>query len=138
MMGLKIEDCVLNVKKITSISAPTEAGTGEVFKALIEDKPTSCLCLKNVVNLEEIEQRIDFKELEFDIQDEMIKYGNCHRVTVPRPPVFGDPYSITGFGKVYVKFQSNEDAERAKIALYRRRFNGRVVDVLYYPEEKFD
>jgi hypothetical protein len=37
MMGLKIEDLVLHVKKITSISAPTQDGNGEVFKALIED-----------------------------------------------------------------------------------------------------
>ena len=43
MMGLKIENQVLFVKKITSISAPTTDGTGEVFKALIEDKPTKCL-----------------------------------------------------------------------------------------------
>ena len=71
MMGLKIEDQVLYVKKLTSISAPTQEGSGEVFKALIEDKPTKCLCLKNVVSLDEIEERIDYKELEFDIQDEM-------------------------------------------------------------------
>ena len=71
MMGLKIEDQLLHVKKITSISAPTQDGNGEVFKALIEDQPTKCLCLKNLVNLDEIEERIDYKELEFDIMDEM-------------------------------------------------------------------
>ena len=43
MMGLKIEENRLYVKKITSISAPTEDGSGEAFKALIEDKPTNCL-----------------------------------------------------------------------------------------------
>ena len=67
MVGLKIEDKILFVKKITSISAPTTNGNGEVFKALIEDKPTACLCLKNVVKIEEIEERIDYKELEFDV-----------------------------------------------------------------------
>ena len=80
MMGLKIEDQILFVKKITSISAPTQEGSGEVFKALIEDKPTKCLCLKNVVNLDEIEERMDYKELEFDIQDEMLRYGKCLKV----------------------------------------------------------
>ena len=59
------------MKKITSISAPTQDGTGEVFKALLEDQPTRCLCLKNVVEPEEIEERFDYLELEFDIQDEM-------------------------------------------------------------------
>lgn len=104
MMGLKIEDQVLYVKKITSISAPTQEGSGEVFKALIEDKPTMCLCLKNVVNLDEIEERIDYKELEFDIQDEMLRYGKCHRVEVPRPPLFGDPFAMPGFSKAFALF----------------------------------
>lgn len=71
MMSLKIEGQVLYVKKITSISAPTQDGTGEVFKALLEDQPTRCLCLKNVVEPDEIEERFDYLELEFDIQDEM-------------------------------------------------------------------
>ena len=137
MMGLKIEEQVLFVKKITSISAPTQDGSGEVFKALIEDKPTSCLCLRNLVKLGEIEERIDYKELEYDVQDEMMRYGKCLKVEVPRPPLFGDPESLPAFGKVFVMFTNPEESERAKIALFRRRFNGRVVEVMYYPEEKF-
>ena len=136
MMGLKIEDLVLHVKKITSISAPTQDGNGEVFKALIEDKPTKCLCLKNIVNLDEIEERIDYKELEFDILDEMLRYGHCERVEVPRPPLFGDPYSMPGFSKAFALFSSSHEAERAKISLFRRRFNGRVVEAMFFPEEK--
>ena len=138
MMGLKIEDQVLFVKKITSISAPTQEGSGEVFKALIEDKPTKCLCLKNLVNIEgnEIEERFDYKELEFDIQDEMNRYGKCIKVEVPRPPLFGDPYDMPGFGKAFVLFSATSEAERAKIALFRRRFNGRVVEAMFFPEEK--
>lgn len=124
------------VKKITSISAPTQDGTGEVFKALIEDRPTKCLCLKNVVNLDEIEERFDYKELEFDVQDEMMRYGKCTRVEVPRPTLFGDPFDMPGFSKVFALFSTTEEAERAKIALFRRRFNGRVVDVAFFPEEK--
>jgi hypothetical protein len=38
---------------------------------------------------------------------------------------------------VFVLFKCPEDAEKAKIALFRRRFNGRVVEVVYFPEEKF-
>ena len=64
MMGFKIDDSVLFVKKLTTISAPSTSLEGEVFKSLIEDKPTSCLILKNVVKLEEIDGREDYKELE--------------------------------------------------------------------------
>ena len=136
MMGLKIEDQILYVKKITSISAPTQDGTGEVFKALIEDKPTLCLCLKILVSLDEIEERMDYKELEFDVQDEMMRYGKCVKVEVPRPPLFGDPFDMPGFSKVFALFSTTEEADRAKIALFRRRFNGRVVEAMFFPEEK--
>lgn len=57
LMGMKVEDSLLFVKKLTAITAPTTNFEGEVFKSLIEDKPTSCLMLKNVVRINEIEQR---------------------------------------------------------------------------------
>jgi hypothetical protein len=109
MMGLKVTDQfnidhVLHVKRLTTISAPTTSIEGEVFKSLIEDKPTACLVLKNVIKLEEIECRDDYKELEWDVEDEMNRYGKCLKVHVPRPPIFGDPNSVPGFGKVYVRF----------------------------------
>ena len=114
MMGLKVEDSVLFVKRLTTISAPSTSLEGEVFKSLIEDKPTTCLVLKNVVKLEEIESRDDYKELEYDVEDEMNRYGKCQKVHVPRPPLFGDPYSVSGFGKVYVRFSTELEAEKAK------------------------
>jgi hypothetical protein len=50
--------------------------------------------LKNVVVLSEIESRIDYKELEFDVEDEMMRYGKVVKVFVPRPPLYGDPYDV--------------------------------------------
>lgn len=55
MMGLKVEESVLYVKRLTTISAPSTSMEGEVFKSLIEDKPTCCLILKNLVNPKEID-----------------------------------------------------------------------------------
>ena len=72
---------------------------------------------------------IDHKELEFDVEDEMIRYGKAVRVCVPRPPLFGDPLSMPGFGRVYVRFKELEEAKRAKETLIRRRFNGRAVEI---------
>jgi hypothetical protein len=47
----------------------------EIFRQIIDDKPTSCLVLKNLVSLQENHEPEDFKELEFDVQDEMVNYG---------------------------------------------------------------
>ena len=114
MMGLNVGGSVLFVKRLTTISAPTTSLEGEVFKSLIEDKPTACLCLKNLVKPEEIEARDDYKELEQSVEEEMNRYGKCVKVYCPRPPLFGDPYSVPGYGKVYVRFDNEIDSEKAK------------------------
>ena len=41
--------------------------TGEVFRQLLDDKPTLCILMKNLVKPEGLENRIDYKELEFDL-----------------------------------------------------------------------
>lgn len=66
----------------------------------------------------------------------MQKYGNCERVVVPRPPLYGDPYTMPGYSKAFALFSNPMEAERAKVALFRRRFNGRVVEAMFFPEEK--
>ncbi len=64
MMGLKVDESVLFVKRMTTISAPVTSLEGEVFKALIEDRPTCCLVIKNLLKLEEMTERDDYRDLE--------------------------------------------------------------------------
>eukprot|EP00349_Pseudokeronopsis_sp_Brazil_P002404 CAMPEP_0202956210 /NCGR_PEP_ID=MMETSP1396-20130829/742_1 /ASSEMBLY_ACC=CAM_ASM_000872 /TAXON_ID= /ORGANISM="Pseudokeronopsis sp., Strain Brazil" /LENGTH=187 /DNA_ID=CAMNT_0049673129 /DNA_START=696 /DNA_END=1262 /DNA_ORIENTATION=+ len=137
MLGLNVEEGVLFVKRLTTINAPSSSLEGEVFKQLIEDRPTRCLVLKNCVLLDEMQAREDYKELEASVQEEMERYAKLPRVHVPRPPLFGDPYSVSGFGKVYVQFSSEEEAEKAKHKIFKRRLNKRPIEALYYPDEKF-
>lgn len=50
MMGFNIEDKVLFVKKLTTVSGlENQQKSVEAFKALIDDKPTACLCIRNIV-----------------------------------------------------------------------------------------
>ena len=96
------------------------------------------MVLKNVVSLQENHEPEDFKELEFDVLDEMVKFGSVIRTHVPRPPKYGgDPQIQQGLGKVYVRFESLKDAENAKKCLLKRRFNDRMVETSFYPEDKF-
>ena len=114
MMGFKINDQTLFVKRLTTIYAPSTSLEGEVFKNLIEDKPTCCLVLKNLLNPAEIDGRDDYKELEVAVEEEMQRYGECQKVHCPRPPMFGEASSVPGYGKVYVKFSNEEESEKAK------------------------
>lgn len=94
--------------------------------------------MKNIVSIQENHEPEDFKELEFDVQDELVRFGNVIRTHVPRPPKVGDPYSQKGFGKVYAKFSSESEAEYAKKGLFKRRFNDRFIEVQFYSEDKFN
>jgi hypothetical protein len=143
MMGTQVGQSVLHVKKC---QPPTEdelaeelgdAAENEIFRQIIEDKATNCLVINNLVSLLENHTPEDFKELEFDIQDEMVKYGTVIRTHVPRPPKYGDPYAQKGLGKAYVRYETVEQAEAAKAALVKRRLNDRPPEVSYYPPEKF-
>ena len=51
-----------------------------------------------MVSLEENHEAEDLKELEFDVEDEMVRYGKVVKVHVPRPPKYGDPYAMKDFG----------------------------------------
>ena len=104
-----------------------------MFKALLDDTPTPCLMLRNLVVKEEIESRDDYKEIEESVHEEMNRYGNCLRVHCPRPPLFGSTEQVLGYGKVYVRFSNEQESEKAKQGIYRRRFNGRIVESIYYP-----
>jgi hypothetical protein len=114
MMSLNVGGSLLFVKRLTTVSAPTTSIEGEVFKSLIEDRPTPCIILKNLVKQEEIDARDDYKELEASVEEELNRYGQCLKVHCPRPPLFGDPHSVSGFGKVYARFATEDEAEKAK------------------------
>jgi hypothetical protein len=117
MTGLQLGSRVLMVKRAEPPSfeeigddAEGELIESEVFKDLFDVKPSCCLVMKNIVQVTENHEDEDFKELEFDVRDEMVRYGEVERVHVPRPPRFGDPFLLKGFGKVYVKFRSVDEA----------------------------
>lgn len=139
IMGMTIGDKVLMAKRGEAPDLEDDEGgeVVEVFRELVEQKPTTCLVLKNIVQVNENFEPEDYKELEFDVQDELVKYGKVVRTHVPRPPKFGDPFLLKGFGKVYVRFESIEGAKLAKTKLFARRFNDRFVEVNFYPEKKF-
>lgn len=138
MMGLQIGEALLYVKRLTTLATNTANIDGEMFKALLEDKPTPCLMLRNLFVKEEIETREDYKELEESIKEEMNRYGNCIKVYCPRAPLFGEAESVPGYGKIFVKFSTDLESEKARQSIFRRRFNGRAIDSIYYPLENFD
>lgn len=55
----------------------------------------------------------------------MVRHGKVLRTHVPRPPKYGEATAVNGFGKVYVRFDSQREAIQAKKEIAYRRFNDR-------------
>ncbi|KAF2878606.1 hypothetical protein BDV95DRAFT_601255 [Massariosphaeria phaeospora] len=107
------------------------AGSG----AQDDHRRSRVLCLLNMVTHEELINDADYKEIKEDIYEECEKYGPIVELKIPRP---AGARTSTGVGKIYIKYEEPESAQRAIKALAGRQFSRRTVVVTEFPEESFD
>lgn len=74
-------------------------------------------------------------EIKEDIEEECSKYGPIVETKIPRPA--GARTSV-GVGKIYIKYQDTESAQKAIKALAGRQFSRRTVVATQFSEEGFD
>ena len=67
-----------------------------------------------------------------DVQGECEKYGKILSLKIPRPG--GGSKLSPGVGKIFVKFETPEEATKALRALAGRKFSDRTVVTTYFPE----
>lgn len=67
-----------------------------------------------------------------DVRDECGKFGKVLDMKIPRPT--GGSRQSNGVGKIYVKFDTPENASKALRAIAGRRFQDRTVVVTYFSE----
>ena len=65
-----------------------------------------------------------------------MKYGSILDVKMPRPT--GGSRQNNGIGKIYIKYEAPDSAQKALAALAGRKFADRTVVVTFYGEEYFD
>jgi hypothetical protein len=70
-------------------------------------------------------------EIMEDVKEECEKYGKVVELKIPRP---SGGRSVPGVGKVFVKFEVQESAQKALRALAGRKFADRTVVVTYFGE----
>ncbi|KAK5112508.1 hypothetical protein LTR62_004265 [Meristemomyces frigidus] len=95
-----------------------------------------CLCLMNMITPEELMDAEEADEILEDVKEECAKYGPVLDVKMPRP-ASGSRQS-NGIGKIYIKYESAESAQKALAALAGRKFADRTVVVTLFGEEYFD
>lgn len=90
------------------------------------------LQLLNMVTAEELMDNDEYEEIKEDIEEECGKYGKVVDLKIPRPS--GGSRQNAGVGKIFVRFEEKEMAEKALKALAGRKFADRTVVCTYFSE----
>ncbi|KAI7468411.1 hypothetical protein KC357_g6743 [Hortaea werneckii] len=94
------------------------------------------ICLMNMITPEELMDANEADEILDDVKDECAKYGTMLDVKMPRPS--SGNRQNNGIGKIYIKYEQPESAQKALAALAGRKFADRTVVVTFFGEEYFD
>lgn len=105
------------------VVAPVAESTGT-------SAPTSKVVeLKNMLTAQDLENDEEYNDIMEDTKDECGQFGCLKDLVIPRSGV--------GMTKIFLHYDSPDDAAKAIAALAGRTFDGRKVDAQYFPEEKF-
>lgn len=95
---------------------------------------TNTLCLLQMLSLDDLEDPEELQDIKNDIATECSSYGKLIDIFIPG---IVNGKKAPGAGKVYVQYETKEDAGKCKSALQGRHFAQRTVVVAYYEPEKF-
>ncbi|KAG0174019.1 hypothetical protein DFQ30_006347 [Apophysomyces sp. BC1015] len=99
-----------------------------------EEEATRVLALMNMVTPEELENDEEYQDIWDDIEEECGKFGTVMDLKIPRP-VSGQ--IISGLGKIFVRFENQEQAMAALKALAGRKFADRTVLSTFVDEDQY-
>lgn len=74
-------------------------------------------------------------EIKEDVEEECSKYGPILEIKVPRP---SGARVNPGVGKIFIKYENADSAQKAIKALAGRQFASRTVVVTHFSEELFN
>ncbi|TDH68269.1 hypothetical protein CCR75_003252 [Bremia lactucae] len=124
--GLSIGGILLSVQRQPSTNG---------VRTIQADQLSAVLKMENMVMIEELNDDDEYADLAEDVEEECKRFGNVIGMEIPRPK---DGEEVAGLGCIYVRFEKQEEAVSALKALNGRKFGGNIVNVSYYPQEKFE
>ncbi|KAI9297383.1 hypothetical protein K502DRAFT_300915 [Neoconidiobolus thromboides FSU 785] len=98
-------------------------------------EPSEVLIFLNMVTPEDLENDLEFEDIKGDIKDECDNFGKVLEFQIPRVK---DGFKEEAVGKVYVRFQTIDQASNALRNLTGRKFLDRTVLGSYYSVAKFE
>ncbi|GAB5367422.1 hypothetical protein AAMO2058_001228700 [Amorphochlora amoebiformis] len=118
-----------------------------------KDEESCVLVLFNMVRPGDLLEDDEYNEIRNEIGNECSKFGHLVDVVIPRPGGEEDDIEETfseedededieakqapGVGRVFLQYNSKEDASKARSVLHGRRFADNLVKATFYSEEKF-
>jgi hypothetical protein len=123
----------------TALALPTgAAGSIDVNlllnAALGGSLATRVLVLDNMVTEEELKDPAEYSDLCEDIQEECSKLGKLVSSQIPQPGYAG---AASAIGRVYLEYETKEEAETALRSLSGRKFGSNAIAANFYDVEKY-
>ncbi|KAK9825489.1 hypothetical protein WJX74_001008 [Apatococcus lobatus] len=109
-------------------------GMAQVFASQISNAPTRILLLENMLKASNLRDPQERSEVAEDVRDESSKCGNVEAMALPIPPP-----SVSGGepGRVYIKFTSSDQCQKAKDMFDGRQFDGNTIGAKFVSDEDF-
>lgn len=144
--GIRLGDEVLQLQRvppamIDTLLTPVKAGELVPVSPHDPAKPSPVVCLRNVVATDDLADDQAYHDLTEDILEECAKYATVSAVHIPRHNNLGltkkAKKRCSGLGRVFVEYESTDDAKTALAALQKRTIDDKPMAVGFYPRDLF-
>ncbi|KAI9312601.1 hypothetical protein BX666DRAFT_1865768, partial [Dichotomocladium elegans] len=99
-----------------------------------EEDATRVIQLMNMVTPEELEDDDEYQDIWEDVSEECSKFGTIVDMKIPRPSKNG---VVPGLGKIYIRYETVEQAMAGSRALAGRKFADRTVVTTFIDEDTY-
>lgn len=120
---------------LNTTNPPQQYMSAEDYVKFRENTSSKVICIRNMVNLKDLEDDDEYDDLMEDVREECKIYGKVVEVKIPRNENPGE--LVSGLGKIFVEYATRDGASFAKENLNGKSFHGRFVVVVFHPEEMY-
>jgi splicing factor U2AF subunit len=128
---------ISGISNAPAISLPHMAILTGQSDSTTQPQPLSTvLQLMNMVTIDELEDDEEYQDIVEDVKSECSRYGNIIDLYIPRPSS-DQSVTVKGLGRIFIEYETTDQAATAAKALTGRKFSDRIVMTAYYPEDLF-
>lgn len=130
----KNSDGGLNSTSIISLLGITGKAVNQniLNQAFRVSPPSRVLCLKGILNIDDLEVDEEYNEIIEDLREELETYGEILSLKIPRP--IDEKKDLPGLRNVYILYKTVEEVTKARIDIGKRLYRGRIVEACYHDE----